>query len=235
MTVKVIYPPTEPLYALTLIYQLKTPLLKKPAFLLELIRLLIRIHSCSAHGTGSKTTIPNHSRQLNSNDLSVSSSKMTSMASPFLALPLEIRLQIYVLFLALHPIKNHQLPTRNEACLTDSVASPYLRLLGVGFIPSALLCSCKQIYTKARSLPFKVADLTFANWFGSEIYAAKAFVQALSPWQRDAVRSTSLNVSESDLGYGTGLMDSSNQNGRRGSADWRELVVCVQMVKERTV
>ncbi|GKT41726.1 uncharacterized protein ColSpa_01907 [Colletotrichum spaethianum] len=73
----------------------------------------------------------------------------------------------------------------------ELLLSPYRPLSG---IPAALMCTNKQIYNECRALPLQVNEFVFVNWFSSGLWAARAFMRGLEPWQRDMMRFTRLEM-----------------------------------------
>jgi len=91
-----------------------------------------------------------------------------------------------------------QSPTRDK----PQLLSPYRPL---GYIPSNLLRTCRQVYAEAQEIPFCENEFVFINWFSSGLSAANAFVRGLKPWQRSAMRYTRLEMQARDLGDATRL------------------------------
>jgi len=91
---------------------------------------------------------------------------------------------------------------------------------GCGYVPAALLRSCSQVYEEARMLSWEVNEYVFINWFASGVYASRAFLRALKPWQRKAMRYARVEV------LGRDLKDSWVANmvgGRAGGGEWIDL------------
>jgi hypothetical protein len=91
----------------------------------------------------------------------------------------------------------------------------------VGYIPSALLRSCRQIYHEARALPFQTCEFTFINYFHSGMFSARSFLCSLAPWQREAIRWAGIEVLGRDfigLGVGAGLRGTERVKG-----EWRDI------------
>lgn len=80
--------------------------------------------------------------------------------------------------------------------------SPYRPL---GYMPSSLLQTGKQVYAEAQEIPFCENEFVFINWFSSGLSAANAFVRGLKPWQRSAMRYARLEMQARDLGDATRL------------------------------
>jgi hypothetical protein len=169
--------------------------------------------------------------------------------SAFLDLPLEIRLQIYSHLLPTHPAKHaHLSPSKAYPPATSSAyfmralsstlalsfpnfepagksephpfpsATPEPR--GCGYIPAALLATCRQVYEEARPIPWQENEYVFINWFCSGVYAARAFLRALKPWQRTTMRWARVEV------LGRDLKDSwvaTMVGGRAGGGEWKDL------------
>lgn len=181
-------------------------------------------------------------------------------SSLFLALPLEIRLQIYGYILESNPAKHAQLspspnypPATSSACFLKAIAvsvveqdsegidygkkdpdsflsttppalessiSMVYRGTGCGCIPTALLRTCKQVYEEARMLPWEQNEYVFINWFRSGIYAARSFMRALKPWQRENMRWARLEVLRRDL---EDPWVATMVGGRPGIGEWKDL------------
>ncbi|PVH75051.1 hypothetical protein DL98DRAFT_16099 [Cadophora sp. DSE1049] len=117
-----------------------------------------------------------------------------------------------------------------------------------GKIPTALLTSCKQIFTETSHLPWHHNTFSFVNWFWSGVYAARQFSSNLPAWQREAMRNVTMEVLGKDLwvgglerrslggvngggsgsGSGKGQGSASSTGGvggkeGRGVGEWREL------------
>jgi hypothetical protein len=89
-------------------------------------------------------------------------------------------------------------PSTPQAVLTSSLP-PTLKGTGCGYIPTALLRTCKQIYEEARMLPWEQNEYAFINWFCSGVYAARSFMRGLKPWQRESMRWARVEVLRRDL------------------------------------
>ncbi|KAK3934944.1 hypothetical protein QBC46DRAFT_59786 [Diplogelasinospora grovesii] len=101
----------------------------------------------------------------------------------------------------------------------QEVARKSIRLLSpdrpLGCLPSALLRSCRQVYSESRCIPFHENEFVYVTWFSSGLSTAKAFVKGLQPWQRDNMRYVRLELMLGDIncvGASRGRMD-----------DWTEL------------
>jgi hypothetical protein len=93
-----------------------------------------------------------------------------------------------------------------------------------GKIPTALLSSCRQIFSETRMLPFHENYFTFVNWLWSGVYAARKFTRGLRPWQSDAMRSTGVEVLGRDLCVNGMLRHGgSGRTGGKGVGEWMEL------------
>lgn len=91
---------------------------------------------------------------------------------------------------------------------------------GCGFIPSALQSTCKQVYEETRTIPWQQNEYVFINWFCSGVYAARAFLRGLKPWQRSSMRWARVEV------LGRDLKDSwvaTMVGGRAGGGEWKDL------------
>ncbi|KAH7321370.1 hypothetical protein B0I35DRAFT_429198 [Stachybotrys elegans] len=122
---------------------------------------------------------------------------------PLLDLPLEIRLYIYSLVHRARPIHPRDLAPwypspRPKRCALRGVGSDGDKGLSSGRpyagLPSALLCSCSQVYCEARTIPFTENEFVFVPWFSSGLMAAKATLQGMRPWQRQAMRYVRLDL-----------------------------------------
>lgn len=82
---------------------------------------------------------------------------------------------------------------------TASTISYNRRGQGCGHVPSALMRSCRQIYEESRMLSWEVNEFVFVNWFASGVYAARAFLRGIKPWQREAMRFARVEVLQRDL------------------------------------
>lgn len=103
------------------------------------------------------------------------------MSSPLLALPLELRLQIYTYTLALHKPPSPKIPTSNHTALFPD------------HISTSLLLVNRQIYHEARLLPLS-NTFVFTKCFGSSVYSARKFLTRLEDWQRVALRSVVISI-----------------------------------------
>jgi len=70
----------------------------------------------------------------------------------------------------------------------------------VAYLPSALLCTGRQIYLECRTIPFQANEFVFITWFSSGLSAARGFAGALKPWQRETMRFARLEIQARDLG-----------------------------------
>jgi hypothetical protein len=95
-----------------------------------------------------------------------------------------------------------------------------LRCGGCGFIPKALLMACRQIYEEARVLPWETNEFVFINWFCSGVYAARAFLRALQPWQQTGMRWARIEVLGRDL---KDTWVTTMVGGRAGGGEWKDL------------
>lgn len=161
--------------------------------------------------------------------------------SPLLALPLEIRLNIYRWVHLMGPMRRAELapwypsPVPSEYLMrsvlghdasldevdgaaTTKSPSQHSRLLGssrpLTGLPTALLRANRQIYSEARTIPFMENEFVFVNWFSSGLWAARALARSLRPWQIEAMRWVRLEVMERGLEGGT---------SSEGSKEWLAL------------
>jgi hypothetical protein len=107
-----------------------------------------------------------------------------------------------------------------SSLILGSCFSPSLRGTGCGCIPTALLMTCKQVYEEARTLPWERNEYAFINWFCSGVYAARSFMRALKPWQRESMRFARLEVLRRDL---EGTWVSTMVGGRPETGEWKDL------------
>ncbi|KAL3425907.1 hypothetical protein PVAG01_02698 [Phlyctema vagabunda] len=139
--------------------------------------------------------------------------------SALLALPYEIRHQIYMLLLdshAMHHAHLIPLPFRTSTKqhphtvqsygfgLPISLSNPFLKHINQpprprGKICTALMLSCKRVYLETHKLAFEENEFIFVNWFWSGAYAAYEFSRHLAPWQCVAMRYVGLEVVARDL------------------------------------
>lgn len=66
-------------------------------------------------------------------------------------------------------------------------------------LPTALLLASRQVYQEARALPLRASEFVFANWFASGLWAARALLRELAPWQRAELRWARLELLATDL------------------------------------
>jgi len=69
----------------------------------------------------------------------------------------------------------------------------------VAYLPSALLRTSRQVYLECRTIPFQANEFVFITWFSSGLSAARGFVGALKPWQRETMRFARLEIQARDL------------------------------------
>lgn len=107
-----------------------------------------------------------------------------STSSPLLALPLELRRQIYTHAFSLSPRPEPSSATgltKHPSLLTDH-------------IDTSLLLVCRQMYHEARLLPFQRNNFSFSTTGGGSVTSAVRFLQRLADWQREALRSVEIAV-----------------------------------------
>ena len=104
--------------------------------------------------------------------------------SPLLALPFELRHQIYTHALSLHDNVLPKSPTNDHTPLF------------VGHISLSLLLVNRQIYHEVCLLPFEVNTFVFTTCWGSSVASARTFMNRLSDAQRAAMRSIEVVVAE---------------------------------------
>lgn len=101
-----------------------------------------------------------------------------------LALPAELRLQIYALALSTS---------------FDVSPQPAYNAIFVGTVDTNLLLTCRQVYEEARTLPFSINPFYFYEWYDSSTYNVKRFFSALQPWQRACLKRLEFTVVEEEL------------------------------------
>lgn len=82
-------------------------------------------------------------------------------------------------------------PSPEEQKELDEMLSPFRPLSA---LPSSLLRVNSKIYFEARDMPFEHNEFVFVNWFASGLWAAKAFTDKLSAWQRERMRHVRLEM-----------------------------------------
>ena len=111
-------------------------------------------------------------------------SKPKTTTCHLLALPAELRLQIYALAL-----------TTSFDVSPQPADNPIL----VGTVDTDLLLTCRQIYEEARTIPFAINRFYFYEWYDSSTYNVKRFLSALQPWQRACLKRLEFTVVEEEL------------------------------------
>ncbi|RYP60891.1 hypothetical protein DL771_010343 [Monosporascus sp. 5C6A] len=66
-------------------------------------------------------------------------------------------------------------------------------------LPSSLLRASRELYYECRELPFLRGEFVFLTGSSSGLWAARWFMTALQPWQRDIMRYVRLEVFTTDL------------------------------------
>ncbi|CZT12239.1 uncharacterized protein RAG0_16134 [Rhynchosporium agropyri] len=98
-----------------------------------------------------------------------------------------------------------------------------------GKISTALLSTCKQIYAETANMPWHANTFSFVNWFCSGVYAARAFMKGLEPWQQREMRCVSIEVLGKDLWGRMGGIEREERmsvlagSEENGLGEWREL------------
>ena len=110
-------------------------------------------------------------------------------------------------------------PSISPSVQTSSL-SPALKGTGCGYIPTALLRTCKQVYEEARTLPLEQNEYVFINWFCSGVCAARSFMRALEPWQRESMRWARVEVLRRDL---EDTWVATMVGGHPGAGEWEDL------------
>lgn len=148
---------------------------------------------------------------------------------PLMALPFELRLQVYKWVHLSQPIVPGRItpwyPTpiyspyisrrvRVRTATEDSSHAPRVPPAGkpkqsepgllspfrpCGGIPTALLRANRQLYHEMREIPLAANEFEFVNWFASGLWAARSFVRPLQPWQQQAMRYVRLDILAKDL------------------------------------
>lgn len=121
----------------------------------------------------SSTDFPKHS-EVTVRELPIESS-LKPIVSPLLALPFELRLQIYTHAVALHTPSSIKIPTSDHTPLFSD------------HISTSLLLVNRQIYHEARLLPLSTNTLVFTKCFGSSVYSARKLLTRLEDWQKEAL------------------------------------------------
>lgn len=104
------------------------------------------------------------------------------IVSPLLALPLELRLQIYTHAVTLHMPDSPKIATSDHTPLFPD------------HISTSLLLVNRQIYHEARLLPLSSNTFVFTKCFGSSVYSARKFLTRLEDWQREALRNVVIAI-----------------------------------------
>lgn len=108
-----------------------------------------------------------------------------------LALPLELRLQIFSFALSLD--------CGDQRIANFNITQKYKKPVSRGTTNIGILLVCRQIYYEARVLPFQNTEFTFQRWNGSSTTECLHFFQNLQAWQIGTMRSLKLDVMEADL------------------------------------
>ncbi|KAM7200461.1 hypothetical protein V8F33_003907 [Rhypophila sp. PSN 637] len=131
----------------------------------------------------------------------------------FFDLPPEIRLQIYETVNQLTPVVPRQLalgypdyypkPYIPRSTSDQATCSSSRRLLSPhrprGYIPHALLRTCRRLYREARCVPFYENEFVFATWFSTGSSTALAFIRGLKAWQWAAMTYVRLEIPLEDI------------------------------------
>ncbi|KAB5567031.1 hypothetical protein GE09DRAFT_755049 [Coniochaeta sp. 2T2.1] len=164
------------------------------------------------------------------------------VCTSFLHLPLEIREQIYRDVLDNNPQLERELPgypaRERPKHVTAPIAIPgksstYKPLPSsrpLGYIPSALLQTCRQIYHEARRQPFTTNEFVFTEWMTSATSHCDAVLRSLKPWQRKAIRHVRFAMGLHEL-----YDDPVNERGHRPAYSHRLDCVLAQLPGVRTV
>lgn len=112
--------------------------------------------------------------------------------SNLLALPLEIRLQIYSLVLSID-CSDKRISALHLSRSTRTRTSQ--NALGID-----MLLVCRQVHQEARLLPFQSTRFAFQRWYGSSTAECLKFLQRLEPQQTSALRHLALHITEVDMG-----------------------------------
>ncbi|KAB5584805.1 hypothetical protein GE09DRAFT_4745 [Coniochaeta sp. 2T2.1] len=165
------------------------------------------------------------------------------VCTSFLHLPLEMREQIYRDVLENNPQLERELPgypaRERPKHLTAPITTPgnksstYKPLPSsrpLGYIPSSLLQTCRQIYHEARLVPFTTNEFVFTEWMTSATSHCDAVVRCLEPWQRKAIRHVRFAMGLHEL-----YDDPVNERGHRPAYSHRLDCVLAQLPGVRTV
>jgi hypothetical protein len=88
-------------------------------------------------------------------------------------------------------------------------------------VPTDLLCTCRQIYFEARTIPFENNEFVFLNWFSSGLNAASAVTKSQRSWQRLSMRYVRMEIMTEDLARTGSLKKWADMCGHGGpSASW---------------
>lgn len=112
--------------------------------------------------------------------------------SNLLALPIEIRLQIYSLALSID-CSDKRISALDLSRSTRTRTSQ--EVLGID-----MLLVCRQVHQDARLLPFQTSRFAFQRWYGSSTAECLKFLQRLEPQQTSALRHLALHITEVDMG-----------------------------------
>ena len=121
-------------------------------------------------------------------------SQTTMQPTPLclLALPLEIRLEIFSQAVSIDcSDKRIEALDLSRSSRTNSSRNA----LGL-----ELLIVCRQIYQEARLLPFQTSRFAFQRWYGSSTSECLKFLKRLEPMQTASLRHLSLHITEADMG-----------------------------------
>ncbi|MCJ1287448.1 hypothetical protein MMC26_006799 [Xylographa opegraphella] len=121
---------------------------------------------------------PSHLQEVYAKPASISTNETLHL----LALPTEIRLQVYGHVLA------------QTDCFRHSHTRPPSQSTAL-----SLLRVNKAIYNEARLLPFQLSSINFQKWYGSSVFCCTAFLKSIQDWQRREVRTLSLTVNGREL------------------------------------
>jgi hypothetical protein len=168
-----------------------------------------------------------------------------------LDLPGEIRHQIYLYVLELHPRVDRELPgypARHIARYVTEPIRPPLPSVAIAsiatnykplpssrplcYMPHNLLRTCKQIYYEARLVPFQTNEFVFTEWMTSATSYCDAILRSMQPWQRQAIRHVCFAMGLGELSPG---LSSTAKQADQTISDCQFGSVCAMLPGVRTM
>ncbi|KAK4196923.1 hypothetical protein QBC40DRAFT_286524 [Triangularia verruculosa] len=160
------------------------------------------------------------------------------MVFNFLALPKEIRLEIYTQLLFLHPVSykewgapGSQAP-KPSTCLFEPMPDEHgnipagVKLLSPyrphGYIPTALLQANRQVYEECRMVPFRENEFVFVRYFRSGVDLALEFVNKVAKSELEEVRYLRMYVFQEGRIMDIGVVNRYSDD-RTIEREWEEL------------